>query len=248
MSEKKNELIEEQVNTGLSAPVNEPILGFEDVETDDLIVPRVKVIQALSPERKAKTADEGDIINSLTGEKLNGKIFVPVFMFKSNIKWPVNREDPIECMARLGKVGVSKDGVSLACATCRQNEFDNTKEGKDAIPLCSKYINFFGFFKGEKAPIILSFSKTNYNEGKTMISLAKSVMQNMWNYGYRLEAKEKSKNSNSWFVIIPSMDLASSDEDKAFGMTLYNGFKDSMFKFDMNESTEVEPEPDGTKY
>ena len=62
-------------------------MGFEDEEAGDVIIPRVKVIQALSPERKDKIADEGDIINSLTKEKLNDKTFVPVFKFNNNVWW-----------------------------------------------------------------------------------------------------------------------------------------------------------------
>ena len=38
-------------------------MGFEDEEAGDMIIPRVKVIQTLSPERKDKVANEGDIIN-----------------------------------------------------------------------------------------------------------------------------------------------------------------------------------------
>ena len=74
-------------------------MGFEDEDAGDVIIPRVKVVQALSPERKDKVkvftinngersesiATEGDIINSLTKEKLNGKTFVPVFKFNNNV-------------------------------------------------------------------------------------------------------------------------------------------------------------------
>ena len=62
-------------------------MGFEDEDNGDVIIPRVKVIQTLSPERKEKIADEGDIINSLTKEKLNGKVFIPVFKFNNNVLW-----------------------------------------------------------------------------------------------------------------------------------------------------------------
>ena len=62
-------------------------LGFDDDDADDMIIPRVKIIQLLSPERKNGEANEGDIINSLTKEKLNGKKFIPVFKFNNNIDW-----------------------------------------------------------------------------------------------------------------------------------------------------------------
>ena len=43
--------------------------GFEDTKASDILIPRIKVVQALSPERIDKEAEEGEIINSLTKER-----------------------------------------------------------------------------------------------------------------------------------------------------------------------------------
>ena len=127
-------------------------MGFEDEEAGDVIIPRVKVVQTLSPERKDKIANEGDIINSLTKERLNGKTFIPVFKFNNNVWWKDRAEGGgIRCMARDGRVGAMSDGSTKMCAQCRRCEFDNTKQGKEAMPTCTKYINFFGFFAGSSA-------------------------------------------------------------------------------------------------
>ena len=80
-----NELIKkEQEDLALHAGTP---MGFEDEDADDVIVPRVKVIQTLSPEARERIANEGDILNSLTKERLNGKIFIPVFKFNNNVWW-----------------------------------------------------------------------------------------------------------------------------------------------------------------
>ena len=229
----------EQKTAEVSAQVEGP-MGFEDEEAGDIIVPRIKVVQTLSPERKEKIAEEGDIINSLTKEKLNGKVFIPVFKFNNNVDW-IDRNDGggIRCMARDGKVGEKSDGTKVMCASCKRCEFDNTKQGKEAIPKCTKYINFFGFFAGECMPIILSFGKTNYNEGKKLYSLAKVTMQNMWNYGYVLNEKLLSKNGNEWFIISASPSGATSEEDRQFGLDLYKVYRNSLssLNFDMDDNT-----------
>lgn len=215
-------------------------LGFSDDDSTDLIIPRVKVIQTLSPERKDKEAAEGDIINSLTKDKLNGKVFIPVFKFNNNIWWKDRSEGGgINCIARDAKHGVMSDGTNLICASCKRCEFDNTKQGKGAIPSCTKYINFFGFFKGERMPIILSFSKTSYNEGKKMYSLAKVTMQNMWNYGYALNAKLLAKSGNEWYICVPTAAGATEQVDREFGLDLYKMYRDSIqsLAYDMEEST-----------
>lgn len=213
-------------------------LGFEDDNEDDMIIPRIKVVNALSPERKDKLADEGDIINSLTVEKLNGKVFIPVFKFNSNIEWK-DRADGggIHCHAKDGKRGFESDGTSKMCARCRRNEFDNSKTGREAIPKCTKYINFFGFIQGERMPIILSFSKTSYNEGRKLYSLARVSMQNMWNHGYTLDSKLMAKGGNEWYNIVVTAAGATSDEDRAFGMELFKSFSHSDLVYDLDDTS-----------
>ncbi len=225
-------------NQAMMDSMNGVPLGFEDDNEGDMIIPRIKVINALSPERKDKLADEGDIINSLTVEKLNGKIFVPVFKFNSNIEWK-DRADGggIHCHARDGKRGFESDGTSKMCAQCRRNEFDNTKVGREAIPKCTKYINFFGFIQGERMPIILSFSKTNYNEGRKLYSLARVSMQNMWNHGYTLESKLMAKGGNEWYNIVVAAAGATSNEDRAFGMELFKSFRHSDLVYDLDDTS-----------
>ena len=227
MEEKKNQSLQDS---------QEAPKGFEDEQEDDMIIPRVKIVQTLSPERKEGEADEGDIINSLTKEKLNDKVFVPVFKFNNNIEWiPRDEGGGIACSARDGKHGVTADGEELLCKQCKRNEFDNTKKGKEAIPKCTKYINFFGFMSGERIPIILSFAKTNFKEGKKMYSIAKVSMQNMWNNGYKLNEKKVAKNGNEWFIITATPAGPTDEEDRQFAVELYKNFRDKALAYDMGE-------------
>lgn len=228
------------------APQNEAPMGFEDDDASDMIIPRIKVIQTLSPERKDGIAAEGDIINSLTKEKYNGKKFIPVFKFNNNVEWK-DRADGggIKCIARDGKIGEASDGTTLLCASCKRNEFDNTKQGKEATPKCTKYINFFGFFEGTRMPIILSFARTNYNEGRKLYSLAKVTMQNMWNYGYTLNEKLQAKGANEWYIIVPVAAGPSTAEDRAFALELYKAYRGTIqsVNLDLEENSQAASEP-----
>ena len=214
-------------------------MGFEDESPEDLIVPRIKVINALSPERKDKIADEGDILNSLTKEKYNGKTFIPVFKFGNNIWWRDRSEGGgMQCIARDGKRGEMNDGTVKMCAACKRCEFDNTKQGRESLPTCTKYINFFGFFEGERMPIILSFAKTNYPEGKKLYSLAKVTMQNMFNHGYKLESKTMAKAGNEWYIIVVTPVGATNEEDRAFAVQLFKSFSGNIqsLNYDVEDS------------
>ena len=239
MKDETKDLVVKEETTEVVNQTGMP-LGFEDDDTNDMIIPRVKVIQTLSPERKDKSANEGDIINSLTKDKLNGKVFIPVFKFNNNIWWR-DRSDGggIRCIARDGRLGTMSDGTNLVCASCKRCEFDNTKQGKESLPTCTKYINFFGFFAGERMPIILSFAKTSYNEGKKLYSLAKVTMQNMWNYGYALNEKLQAKGGNEWFICVPTPAGATEESDREFGLSLYKMYRNSLqnMEYDMEDNT-----------
>ena len=218
-------------------------LGFEDDSIDDLIIPRIKIMQALSPEVAEGKAKIGDIINSLTIERLNDKVFIPVSKFNNNVWWRDRSEGGgIICRSADGKMGLREDGKTYVCAQCRKNEFNNSKTGKEALPICTKYINFLGFFEDEYTPIILSFSKTNMAEGKKMYSMAKVARQNIWNFGYKLGTKEKAKNNNRWWIIDPVAAGATSDEVRKIGMELFTQFAGTMstLNYDMSEQVAAE--------
>ena len=234
MSEELTKMEQTAIANQTSTP-----MGFEDEDAGDVIIPRVKVIQTLSPERKDKIAEEGDIINSLTKERLNGKVFIPVFKFNNNVWWKDRSEGGgINCIARDGKVGTRSDDTTVMCAACRRCEFNNSKQGKEALPTCTKYINFFGFFEGERMPIILSFSKTSYNEGKKLYSLAKVTMQNMFNFGYKLTEKLMSKGGNEWYVLVMTAAGPSSEEDRAFAASLFMAYRNDLqnMAYDMDDN------------
>ena len=216
-----------KANSGLPANDN-LIYGFEDSKVEDIIIPRIKVINALSPERVDGIANEGAILNSLTQENVTGKKFIPIRQYYSNIWWNPDRDadNRIFCRSMDGKIGIDDNGT-LLCAECRKNQFDNTKQGKEAQPLCTAFLNFLGFFEDDPMPVVLSFSRTNYNEGKKMLSIAKSLRSSLWNYSYTLEGKKVTKGKNAWYIISPTLAGATTDEQKALGAELYRAYTDA---------------------
>ncbi len=68
--------------------------GHENVGIEDLTIPRMDVIQALSPQRKSNNpkyiegAEEGMIFNTISGKLYGDKVFfVPVFFKKEFVIW-----------------------------------------------------------------------------------------------------------------------------------------------------------------
>lgn len=230
-----NEMINAQENT-VGTP-QEAICGFEETDSADIVIPRIKVINALSPERQDGIAEEGDVINSLTKESVVGKRFIPIKQFYSKIEWNPDRDSDqrIMCYSHDGKIGVDGDGNKNPCASCHKCLFDNTKTGKDSQPKCTSYMNFLGFFEGNPMPVVLSFAKTNYNEGKKMLSIAKSLRCNIWDYGYLLESKKVSKNRNSWYIITSTLSDPTSPEMKALARELHAAYATAVINADYED-------------
>lgn len=230
-----NEIIKQTDGTVAEPTSENVILGFEEAHSDDVIVPRIKVVNALSPERLDGDAQEGDVIDSLSGESVKGKRFIPVKVYYSNINWNPDRNDEenrIFCRSFDGVTGTDTEGMCQQCRQCGKTQFDNSKTGKEAQPQCTAYINFLGFFAGEYMPVVLSFARTNYNEGKKMLSIAKSLRKSIWSYQYLIDSKQITKGKNKWYNICVQLSEATSEEDKAIAADIYKQYNEQLIKAD----------------
>lgn len=242
---EKNELMPQE-ETALANQTAGGIAGFDEDSGKDVIIPRIKVINALSPERIDGIAAEGQLLNSLTQEDVTGKLFVPIKQYYSCIHWNPDRDAELRifCRSDDGRVG-HNDAGAVSCATCGKCEFDNTKTGKDAQPQCTKYINFLGFISGSPMPVVLSFARTNYNEGRKLLSIAKSMRQALWNFSYRLESRKVAKDRNQWYIMTANMAGATSEEDKALAAALFSAYANATVNADYDETkSQVVPQTD----
>src|SRR5690554_1026126 len=93
---KKNEVtkaVEEQLPAFLQAHINDT-RGSEDVGTDDMIIPRIELVQGLSKARKRNDpsyiegSEEGHLYNNVTRELYGPAITVcPVLFRKEWLLW-----------------------------------------------------------------------------------------------------------------------------------------------------------------
>lgn len=203
--EKKNQA------TAISTQSPQPRRGFEEpIERKDLIIPRAKLLQALSPEvvESPRSYFPGEIINSLTKEKLTktddiGSIFpvefVPVFKFTNWIRF--NPRDD-------SKPGFNPDFTPGGLIWSSNDPYDSRvqTEGEfgpnGELPLATKFINFFSLFPQYPGmPIIVSFSKTSYKTGRQLLSLCQFGPPDMYGAIYRLGVRQEKNEMGSYFVL-----------------------------------------------
>lgn len=193
------------------AAANAPQRGFENgITQEDLIIPRAKLIQALSPEMAEglEGVKVGAIINSLTKEVLPQE-FIPVFMFKNFIRFnPRSKDDPnFDPEFEPGAV-IWKSSDPEAPKVAEQTKFGPNGEK----PVATTFLNFFSYFPGVPMPIIVSFSKTSYKAGRQLLSLAKFCKGDMFTRKYRL-ASQMETNNIATYAVMKVMPIGSSSPD-----------------------------------
>lgn len=259
----KNEIIE---NKKQELDVNSnPYIrrGFEDEQEGDLIMPRAKMIQALSPELNDDNLADlnikpGMLINSLTYEVLSG-VFIPIFKFGSRVLWiPRAAGSGMACRAidgltgevadssRFGRFNEEKkefydviqvtNGQKILCKECPWSKWDG-----DIPPVCTASMNFLSVYDECDFPLVNSFVNTSFKSGKKLFSLCKMRPGDMFAYKYKIKPTRKTNEKGTFFVaeIYPSG--KSSEEEYKYAENLYHMFKGKDIKF--HEEEEISGDP-----
>ncbi len=216
--------------------------GFENgITQEDLIIPRAKLIQALSPEiTEGLGVKPGAIINSLTKEVLPDE-FIPIFMFKNYIRFnPRSKADPNFDPAYEPGAVVWKSNDPDDPKVVAETRFGPNGEK----PIATTFLNFFSCFPGVPMPVIVSFSKTSYKAGRQLLSLAKFCGGDMFSRKYRLASVMETNDIATYAVFKVAPIGAVSPEEYKLCERLWNDFSEKAKDIHVHdEGTTDEPVP-----
>lgn len=183
--------------------------GFENVDSKDFLVPRLKIIQGLSPEitedkeYNGKSYKLGQLVNSMTGEIVAGPGEQVEFIIIGYSKWWVLWGKPGE-----GIIEASGDPDSPLAARCRARELNDKKK-----PVVTEYHQFLVLLPSRDnpswatTPYILGFAKTNYKHGRKLLTMARNrclvggKMLPLFASTYNLKTEtEENKNGDKYKV------------------------------------------------
>lgn len=193
--------------------------GFEHEDAKDLLMPRIELLQALSPAVAEGKGKAGDIVNNISKSPIPTNVFIPIAMQRKYIKWIPRSE-----------------GGGIEYQTTDPQDprvIEDTKWGPHGEkPTCTAYLNFLILLEGNTLPTILSFSMTNYQTGRELYTMCKLANCDMWLKKYRLGTKLKKNNMGTWFVfdVMEAGDTA--PREVQIAEHLYNAFAKQEFKFD----------------
>ncbi len=224
---EENKNLAEKAQRALAA-TGAPRRGFEEpTQQEDLVIPRAKLLQALSPEvvEKAKAPDgtvlePGMIINSLTKEILPD-VFIPVFKFTNWIRFnPRNKkEEGFDPAFEPGAI-IWRSVDPMDPRVQEEAKFGPNGEK----PLAIKFLNFFSFFPGVSMPIIVSFSKTSFNAGRRLLTMGQFSGKDMFAKKYALAAKQEASDAGVYFVLTVEPREEASEEEYGTGANLWEQF------------------------
>lgn len=233
MEEQKEVVVKEE--QAIARPIARR--GFEEpVDQEDLILPRVLLIQYTPPktiEIDPKVHTPGTLINSLTKEVLSaegsGLVFVPILK-KTN--WvcfnPSKKEDKNFDPAFEPGAVIWRTDDPLDPRVKAGSEFGPNGEP----PRVTKFLNFLAYIPGQKMPIIVSFSKTSYKAGKELLSLTQFSDGDMFAWQYRLRSKAEKNDLGQFFVLKVEKIGPNEGDDYKKCEVLWNDFHARAFKTD----------------
>ena len=200
MTDKELAKIDEQAPKFITEVADGVAPGMENMRNSDVVVPRFRLMQSLSPMVVERKALAGQILNSLTDELVvdfEASIpVIPIFHYIQWIQWG-DRE------ANEGMIDQSLDpDGSLAQMAARRETRVNTK-GKE-VQVVTEYHNFICICPdiSVKIPIALSCAKTSFKTGKKLLGMARFRGNYPLFAGmYSLKPKlEKNKDGQQYYI------------------------------------------------
>jgi len=170
--------------------------GSENVGSDDLVIPRIEIVQALSPARKKNDpgyiegAEEGMLFNSLTRELYGTEIMiVPVLFKKEYLVWK----------DRDNGGGFRGAFASKAEADVRVDEVKTEEKCEaDAVETAQHFV-MVGHADGRIEEAVLSMSRTKMKISRALNSLIRLNEGDRFSRVYRLGVVEETNSKNQAF-------------------------------------------------
>lgn len=146
-------------------------VGLENMEARDMVIPRLVLMQGLSPQVTEGEATIGQIYNSVTREMLLDRdeecFFIPIYHYKEWIQWA-------DRSSNQGIADRTMDPESEMAQSAMRGDTRENSEGRE-VRIVTEYHNFVVFLPhvSLEYPMILGCCRTNYKKGRQLLALAR---------------------------------------------------------------------------
>ena len=189
--------------------VNLPILkpgevnaGLEEVEAKDMVMPRLGICQAMSPQRKANNArfieglQEGQLFNTVTGQIYTPPVYVvPLKFWKSRLYFaPLDQGGGILCQSLNGRDGgqLSPEG----CDKCPHSQWNAQTNQK---PACTLLHNFLCLRLPELEPFAISMKSASLRISRQWNAQLKLLNRPIYSACFEVSVADDQNKLGQWF-------------------------------------------------
>ena len=178
--------------------------GREDMEREDIILPRLAICQAMSEERSKSSPkfieglEEGDIFNTLTQQIYGREIeIIPLAMYKTAIRFtPMEEGGGIECMSPDAKT-CQKYGT----CQCGSGFWSEDNKGNRVPPPCTKIVNYLAYCPSTDEVAILGMKITSMDTARRFNSLMNAKSAPTWAGKYLISTLEDMNDQKQRYFI-----------------------------------------------
>ena len=223
-------------------------LGFEDVDLQDIQLPRVAVLQGLSKLVTEGDGKPGQLANSLTKEIYGEELtFIPLFAFKSRVKFQLAKGAVCMSLNAL-KCSYNTDGVhqmSDDCLDCEDILWPADSEGAKEGPPCSLVYNFpvLNADNLKEFPVSISCMRTGTKAAKKLLSMAAITGEDFFARKYRMITKKASSEKGEYFVAEFEVAGKVSDEEYASAQKWFKTLRQKTLSVDLTDHSNEEEAP-----
>ena len=177
--------------------------GLDEVESEDVLIPRMSICQTMSPQRS--TADpsyiegleEGNLFNTVTGTNYgSGPVRVIPLMFKKTriLFRPLEVGGGILCQSFNGRTGGVLSPES--CKACPKSQWG--KQGEK--PECLRLMNYPAMVVKDNSLIIVSMKASSMKTARQWNSLLKQKAEPAFAKYYDISTQSATNNFGTFFI------------------------------------------------
>lgn len=228
-----------QEENAVIIPEGNAMEGLENVEEMSISLPRVKLLQATSPEVQGEEYRDlnlraGDLIEVISKEKLSG-VMIPVKVLPSTNVLFVPRQAEGKALLKSKKEDITDEDLSQQgamicaaldgkvgdrygeCSKCKLCLFNGNEK-----PICQRSINVLVMLDNG-LPAIVSFRDTSYKHGNKFLSLLRNKALTgvrMQTCKYKLSPVKKTAGDKQWYElsVIMAGNATQEEANKAYQM------------------------------
>lgn len=211
MSESRNAKPGEMVSVGGNAPPDWAAAYLQDDKSLDTLkkhklVPRLKIVQALSPEALKDAHGEGSAVlapaNALVCRKGESFDFVPLFFFVEYMKWSDrNDKESLAIVSRSFDQGSELARRALD-PELRQELYDPERP-KGFSYAYQEHLNWIGYIHGNSPlagnEVCISFARGEHKHGKAFIGACALRGVPLWMNVFRFTIGKHTSGDNTWW-------------------------------------------------